>query len=335
MDKRILAIICFVILFSLAALMIFIPWPAEQHYAEEPPAENKLPQDQGKLQVEAQNRYQRQRIDFIKFVSSENCLYLLDEKETEELRKLNVNGIRICPLYSKDEFGNIREDIPESVVVALIERAHNAGFAVFLEINAGGKPTESNEPESRYSSPEEIESLYKLALHWAKIAEEEKVEFFSPLNEPNLMFTNTELFNKWVSKSQELKKFFNGFLVLKLADLGPEKIPAITNYDYLAFDIMWSDSFYRELMEHIKRAVKKGNELKNEYNLKGFFFGELGAERSKVDKDVQAEIFRIVFEETWQNVDGYCFLGWSDLEFKFKDNEKAKEIIREWYAKQK
>jgi len=276
--------------------------------------------------------YQRQNLTFLKFVSSENCMYSLDDSEIAELKSLNVNGIRICPLYSKRD-GEMREDIPSSVVINSIRKAHDAGFAVFLEINAGGKPTESGMPEYQYDNLEDIDNLYNTALHWAEIAEEEKVEFYSPLNEPDIMFTSQDLLDQWINESQNLKSVFLGNLVLKFADIGPEKIEDIENYDYLAFDIMWGDAQYQELRNHFKMAVEKGNSLKKQYNLKGFFFGELGAERSRVDKNVQAQLFKIILEETWGKVDGYCFLGWSDLEFKFRDNNKAKETIKEWYSK--
>jgi len=54
--------------------------------------------------------------------------------------------------------------------------------------------------------------------------------------------------------------------------------------------------------------------------------------REMVSKDVQAEIFKTIFQESWGKVDGYCFLGWSNLEFRFKDNSDAKKIIKKWYS---
>lgn len=277
------------------------------------------------VQEKEEIQYQRQNITFLKFVSSENCMYSLDAREIEELKSLNINGIRICPLYGVED--GLREVVPESMIIALIKKAHQAGFAVFLEPNTGGPGGPPNLDDPKY-----VDDVYSIALHWAKIAEEEKVEFYSPLNEPDAIFANSNLVNQWIEKSQDLRAVFSGNLVLKFADVGPEKIENIGNYDYLAFDIMWGDSQYQELKNYLKMAVKKGNGLKKQYNLKGFFFGEFGAERSRVSKDVQAEIFRITFEETWGKIDGYCFLGWSDLEFKFRDNDKAKEVIREWYG---
>jgi len=271
-------------------------------------------------------QYQRQDITFLKFVSSENGLYSLDAQEIEELKSLNINGIRICPLYSVGQDGRLREDVPESVIIALIKKAHQAGFAVFLEPNAI-RPGQFHSLDT----PEHIDELYTIGLHWAEIAEEEKVEFYSPLNEPDAAFANLDLVDQWIKKSQDLRPVFSGNLVLKLADIGPQKIEA-DEYDYIAFDIIWGDANYQELRDRLKAAVKKGSDLKRQYNLKGFFFGEIGGERSRVSKSVQAEIFRIVLEETWGKSDGYCFLGWSNLEFKFRDNDEAKEIIKEWYT---
>ena len=283
--------------------------------------------------IQKEVHHQRQNITFLKFVSSENCMYSLEKQELEELKSLNINGIRICPLYSIDPNRELKKEIPENAIISLIKKAHKAGFAVFLDVNAGGIPDENGMPRHRYDSLEDMNRLYEVALHWAKIAEKEGVEFYSPLNEPDLMFTSTDLLNQWIDKTQNLKSVFSGNLVLKFADLGPDIIRGnLSKYDYLGFDIMWSDSQYQELKEHLKRAVEKGNRLKEQNHLEGFFFGELGAERTRVSKEVQAEIFKIILEETWGKTDGYCFLGWSNLEFKFKDNDKAKEIIKNWYS---
>jgi len=278
--------------------------------------------------------YQRQDISFLKFVSSENCIYFLDSDEIKELKELNINGIRICPLYSISPDGGLKEDVPEFLIVSLIRKAHQAGLAVFLEVNFAGPPGDGEFGGFPHlTEPFFVEKIYDAASYWAKVAEKENVEFYSPLNEPNLVFADKNLVSQWVKKSQDLRFLFSGNLVLKLADIGPENIGDISGYDYLAFDIMWSDARYDELRNHLSIAVNKAGNLKEKYNLKGFFFGELGAERSMVSKDAQAEIFKTIFQETWGKVDGYCFLGWSDLEFKFKDNEAAKEIIKNWYKK--
>jgi len=317
----------------------------EQTAAQEKNASTQMPKNispnktlsetktENKPVQEPMQKYQRQDLNFLKFVSSENCLYFLDKQEIEKLRALNINGIRVCPLYRISQNGILEEEVPEFFITDLIHKAHNAGFAVFLEINAGGKPTETGQPEFRYKSLEDINKLYDIAYYWAKIAEKENVEFFSPLNEPNLMFTDENLVNMWISRTKDLAQVFSGQLVLKFADIGPETVENIQHYDYLAFDIMWGDAEYNELKSHLELAVKKGNYLKKKYNLKGFFFGELGAERSTVNKPTQAKIFKTILETTWEKVDGYCFLGWSDLEFRFKDNDEAINIIKKWYAK--
>ncbi len=294
----------------------------------------ETPKEEPKIKSEKPLEYQRQDISFLKFVSSENCIYFLNSDEIKELKKLNVNGIRICPLYSISADGDLKEDVPEFLIVGLIRKAHQAGLAVFLEVNFGGPPGEGEFGGFPYlTEPIFVEKIYNAASHWAKVAEKENVEFYSPLNEPNLVFADKNLVSHWIEKSQNLRSLFSGNLVLKLADIGPENIGDISGYDYLAFDIMWGDARYDELRNHLSIAVNKANKLKEKYNLKGFFFGELGAERSMVSKGVQAEIFKTIFQETWGKVDGYCFLGWSNLEFKFKDNKAAKEIIKNWYKK--
>jgi len=308
--------------------------PKSEEKSEEKPSVLETPKKEPEIKSEETLKYQRQDISFLKFVSSENCMYFLNSDEIKELKELNVNGIRICPLYSISPDGGLKEDVPEFLVVSLIKKAHQAGLAVFLEVNFAGPPGDSEFGGFPHlTEPIFVEKIYDVASHWAKIAERENVEFYSPLNEPNLIFADENLVDQWIKKSQDLRSLFSGNLVLKLADIGPENIGDINEYDYLAFDIMWGDARYDELRNHLNIAVNKAGNLKEKYKLKGFFFGELGAERSMVSKDVQAEIFKTIFQETWGRVDGYCFLGWSNLEFKFKDNEAAKEIIKNWYKK--
>jgi len=309
-----------------------LPKPKEKF--EEESSASETSKGGSEIKSEEPLEYQRQDISFLKFVSSENCIYFLDSDEIKELKELNVNGIRICPLYSILADGGLKEDVPEFLVVNLIRKAHQAGLAVFLEVNFAGPPGDGEFGGFPHlTEPIFVEKIYDIASYWAKIAEKENVEFYSPLNEPNAIFADENLVGQWVKKSQDLRPFFSGNLVLKFADIGPENIGDISGYDYLAFDIMWGDARYDELRNHLSIAVNKADNLKEKYNLKGFFFGELGAERSMVSKGVQAEIFKTIFQETWGKVDGYCFLGWSNLEFKFRDNKAAKEIIKNWYKK--
>jgi len=268
--------------------------------------------------------YERKNLIFIKMVSSENGMYSFDDGEIAELKSLNINCIRICPLYDPMPDGSFRLVESEDFYRNLIRKAHSSGWAVFLEPNAIGPGFQSL--DSRY-----FDDLLDIAIQWAKIAEEEKVEFYSPLNEPDVVLAG--LTNEWIGKSKEVRPLFSGYLVIKFADLGPEDIGDIKGYDYVAFDVMWGDANYDELREHLKFAVEKGESLRDKYSLKGVIFGELGAEKSMVDEETQTKIFETILDETWGKVDGYCFLGWSDLEFSFRNNEGAKEVIREWYSK--
>jgi len=325
MKSRLLISLIFITI--LVGMGFYFLNPQIPQIPENPSSQKNQPENYG-IEEKTQQSYKRQDIKFLKMVSSENGMYSFDDEEIEELKSLNVNTIRICPLYEIGSNGDIKLVESEKFYINLIRKAHQAGFAVMLEPNIAGP---SGFPE--LSDPRYVDELMNIASKWAKIAEQENVEFYSPLNEPDAVFSDESLVNEWIKKSQNMRSLFSGNLVLKFADIGSENIRDIGNYDYLAFDIMWGDDRYNELKDYLKIAVKKGNGLKEEYNLKGFFFGELGAEKSMVDENTQAEIFRTILNETWGKVDGYCFLGWSDLEFSFKNNEEAKAVIREWYSR--
>jgi len=281
---------------------------------------------QTKQAGEEKEGYTRKNISFLKMVSSENGMYLPTEEEISRLKDLNINSVRLCLQYQILPNGDVSLTVPEAYYLFLIKKFHEAGLAVFLEVNPfmPGTPSIS---DSKY-----IDIFYKIASKWAKVAEQEKIEFFSPLNEPNLIFSNNSLVKAWINKSQELRPLFSGNLVLKLADVGSEEIKNIGKYDYLAFDIMWNEPYYNDLRNRLKLAINRANKIKSQYGLKGFFFGELGAEIKTAGEDVQAEIFRVILEETWGKVDGYCFLGWSNLEYSFK-GKKGEEVIKEWFSR--
>ena len=271
---------------------------------------------------------ERKDITLLKMISSEPGSYTLDEDEIDQLKALNINSLRICPLYEMSSGGEFSLIGPDQYYVYMIRQARSAGLAVFLEPNFF-----AHGPTVQLKDQKYVEKLLEISSQWAAIAEKENVELYSPLNEPDLLFGgNQTLVTQWVQKSQEIRPLFSGYLVLKFSDLGPGEIEGIDGYDYLAFDIIWGDNRLNELRQHLETAVTKGNELKEKYGLKGFFFGELGVEKSRVSEHTQAEIFETMLEETWDKTDGYDFLGWSNLEFSFKGRE-GEEVIRKWFSR--
>ncbi|HDM32141.1 MAG TPA: hypothetical protein ENG32_02160, partial [bacterium] len=100
--------------------------PIETEFLEkEKPQEIEEKKENQKEQISEEKiktfQYQRQELSFLKFISSENCLYSLDDSEVQKLKSLNINGIRICPLYSLGKDGSIKEEIPEFFFTNLIK----------------------------------------------------------------------------------------------------------------------------------------------------------------------------------------------------------------------
>jgi hypothetical protein len=118
-----------------------------------------------------------------------------------------------------------------------------------------------------------------------------------------------------------------------------------SGYDYVAFDLYPYD--VEGWREHIRNAVAWMQEIIRKYNLKGGFFGELGASTQAeewvgglfagvvVDEETQAMIFQIAFEEAWDNLSGFFICSWSPdpkSPYNFR-GLKAEEVIRAWYTK--
>ncbi len=276
-------------------------------------------------QSEKPANYERKQVSFLRCVSSENCMYALDSNEIARLKSMNVNAIRICPLYEARPDGSMFLIESKPFYINMIRNAHNAGFAVLLEPNAFL-------PYSQPPGEKHLNSLFGIASEWADVAESEGVEIFSPLNEPDAVLRGSAL-EEWINMTSKLRNAFSGKLMLKLGGTGPGGITIPDGYDYLAFDIMFEREDPAEAADYAMLAAQKGNYLKERYNLSGFVFGEVGALAS-LPESGQAGVFEAVLNETWENVDGYCFLGWSDMEFGFR-GRKGEEVVREWFSRER
>jgi len=267
------------------------------------------------------------------------------KEDALKMKEWGINILGISPTYcvkrEKIELVRMGPPVglsPEEEYIARIRYAHENGLAVFLELNTMTPWCEIQvEDKDRF-----ISRFLNESLKWARIAEEEQVELFSPLNEPNVILGKENAF-EWAQKIiPEIKKVFKGEIVLKLADMNNPG--NYSGYDYVAFDVYpgpleeWS-SHVKEVMKEMKRYVK-------EYNLKGCFFGEVGAPTqpdpygfqeliagNMVSEEGQAQVFKIIFNQTWNESKGYFISGWSrNPKEAYYIKPKAEEIIKSWYS---
>ncbi|HEC86977.1 MAG TPA: hypothetical protein ENI49_03810 [Thermoplasmatales archaeon] len=269
------------------------------------------------------------------------------EYDTEKMKNDGVNIFAIPVMYDVREDGSVKivlnakwEGNEEDGYINMIRKAHNAGLAVFLEIDP--VYLKNNEfavvPEGIKETF--MENIRDECIHWAEIAEQEKVEAFSPFNEPTTVIGVEDAIN-WAEEVLPLiKQRFNGDIIIKFAGEGPSNVShygSIEGYDYVAFDIYAIENTEDSFLEYLTIVIEDATQYVREYNLKGFIFGEIGVDAS--NETLQAEIFQRFFEETWNITSGYFICGWgehnpddpfADVSFTSKASEN---VIKQWYRK--
>ncbi|MCD6237265.1 MAG: hypothetical protein J7K13_04865 [Thermoplasmata archaeon] len=269
------------------------------------------------------------------------------EQDTEKMKTYGVNIFALSVLYDVRDDGSVKivlnaqwEGNEEKGYINMIRKAHNAGLAVFLEMD----PIYSKNGEFA-AVPEEIkeaflENFKQVCIHWAEIAEQEQVEMFSPFNEPTTVI-GVEDAIKWMEEIlPSIKQRFNGTVIVKFAGEGPgdfSQYGSIEGYDYVALDIYAIDDTQDSFMEYLDFVIEKASSYVENYNLKGFIFGEMGIEGT--NEKFQAELFQRFFERTWNITSGYflCIWGPKNPEDPFADvsftDKAAENIIKQWYTK--
>lgn len=162
----------------------------------------------------------------------------------------------------------------------------------------------------------------KIALDWAKIAEEEKVEIFSPLNEPFLHVGYEKTFVWHKDVLPELRKVYHGLLAprgLQAYHFEPEigLIERVdTQFDFSGWDLIAFDVYgrntrnYDEFRQYLEAVIAKSLELKKKYNAKGIVFSEMGEPNVEPGTfgnagplEVAKKSWQIIYEESYGLID--------------------------------
>jgi len=270
------------------------------------------------------------------------------EQDVENMTADGVNIFAVPVLYNINSDGTVEivykaewEGNEEEGYITLIRKAHNAGLAVFLELDPcmqGGQT--ALVPEGIRETF--MQNFTSVCLHWAEIAEQENVELFSPINEPNNVLGDEYAIKLAENILPLVKQKFTGGIVIKFAGEGPGDIwqyGSIEGYDYVAVDIYAIDISEDVFIEDYLKGtvIPYANGYVENYNLNGYIFGEMGVGAD--NEEQQAQIFQRFFEETWENTKGYFLCAWGpkiDPTDPFPDvsftGRPAENVIREWYT---
>jgi len=232
------------------------------------------------------------------------------------------------PKYSLEQIKADAEKTEETVRARIRQLKQN-NLKVYLVIYPEWFYT--HEKNYLLKNPDAYEKRTReIVLGWAKIAEEEKVDIFSPLNEPFLHVGYEKTFAWYDDILPELRKVYHGLLAprgLQAYHFEPglgliER--ADTQFDFTGWDLVAFDVFARntrnfdEYRQYLQAVIAKAQEIKNKVGAKGIIFGEIGGPNKTEQSfpgldpiELTKQSWQIIYQESYGLVDYLFFWDWS------------------------
>ncbi|MFC2142886.1 hypothetical protein ACFLQN_00635 [Candidatus Aenigmatarchaeota archaeon] len=149
--------------------------------------------------------------------SSQANMVISDLDDAEKMKEIGINTVTFSPLLSHTQEGLVTEQQgTESMIKFAINKAHSAGFRVMLETT----PMNAGEIAPLVTDPELFQSeMTRVAIKYAKIAEEYNVEYFAPIVEP-VHHMSVEESDKWMQEVlPKLREVYSGPLMWKKQEM--------------------------------------------------------------------------------------------------------------------
>jgi len=270
-------------------------------------------------------------------------VYRALHRDVARLKSLGVNTISFGPQYTLGEddslsLGRIRSNsaVSDADYTKLIDLAHRSGFKVFLAPNTM-RPGAPLHPRDVGKFKQKMSVI---SLHWAKLAQKHQVELYAPLNEPALIMPPEVAYRWGRSMVEPMRSVYNGKLVFKTHNLeGPVDF---RGYDFASFDLFPGEQDLREPEEwrnRVRDELARGKDLARKQGCRGIMIGEFGAITGSASLTMmpvasateQAWIYRVIFEECFDSLDGIFACGWTLPGFGFR-GKPAESVVRQWYG---
>ncbi len=182
---------------------------------------------------------------------------------------------------------------------ALIKKYHDLDIEVMIVVElsqVSNLNQRAAEPQP-FSSGANLENFYSLAAQIAEIAEKNKAEYFSPLNEPD-----RKLGNNYVDFSKRIlplvKQRYSGKIVLK----GDNPHSNVEGYDVLGISLSPSSTDMQNYRNDVKKRISKLELMK----INEIWITEFGTwiNVNSFSEKQKAEAYKIVLEEAKGRVSG-------------------------------
>ncbi len=250
---------------------------------------------------------------------------------------------RLEEIFSPELVERVKEVIPneKEFLIETIQTAHRNGFRVALTV--GDPPVKENV---------DMEALNLRIVEVAKIAEEYDVELFSPLNEPEMIFSGTRNVGPWRQEIlHKVKEVYHGDItwngafpgfpdkesIAKTADQPPGDF---AGYDYIGFGTMlMSTQTLDKFAERVEGAMDFMLAKAERDGVKGVMITEFGVlMNGSWSEEEVARAYEIVLEKGKdRGVAGYFAFRFDFLEVDLpglfiKENLKTQEVIKKYFT---
>jgi len=297
---------------------------------------------------------QRDIPNVIKGVWEPGYIYQLIYKSKDEILELGVNTVYIIVSVNDSYVETIKSpEIGEKfgedavrVYESLIDEAKSSGFAVIVILEYGVE-TDGGISKKVKDVDEFVNEFSKLALKWARIAEEHNAEFFSPINEFDQVLKENNLDTEEIIEKErefynnllpKIKDEFSGKIFCKLGSVHKNEVFNVTGCNIIGITITPSrvdetpDEFRGEVREYLSSIQSSSRELKIPW-----IVGEAVVTSHVVEytKHSYGEYFEVIIEEfkkAENKSSGFAFMGWEHpiAGIKGTDAEgKVKQLFEE------
>lgn len=286
-------------------------------------------------------------------------------KLASDMRKLKAMGIntvffQVAPPQAEHCLEGVPPDsevvkkmkkilpIEKELMISNIQTAHKNGLKVALTMA-------KCMPKSKEIS---LEAWNSRVVELAKLAEEHEVEFFAPMNEPEVLFGPSASATWGQEILPKIKEVYHGKIIWKggaPGDIEPDPgNPNLTNfsgYDYLGFTLGIGsgpgtlEMFSRNIDNELDTMLSLAERDNCEGVMISEFYGRLpGAwEEREWNEEKEARAHEIVLEKgsKYDEVVGFFVLDFLELSFFGEDlpglpgpeeSSKTEEVIRRWFT---
>jgi len=281
---------------------------------------------------------ERNYVSYMKGVWEPALPYFI-AKDMKRIKEDNINIVSLGPIIHAP---NLVVKILRQPLIGVIKEAKKEGIAIHIAPQAFGP----GPPDPDNLDDETLEEYTSKILEWAEFSEKYGVEYFSPLNEPNIVMHSERAIEWQNNLLPKIRKVFSGKIIAKWAGADIEHIQASKDFDGVMFDIFPPDKeeeleeFYIELEDTVKITSQEAKKLNLTIAIGEFAIPVYKPERVAeimpgfiVSEEEQAEFTAKYLDIVMPYYDGVIYCGWSVEGYGIKE-KPVEQVIKEKFAEE-